>query len=70
MLIYIKKEELLKNQIELLLQIIFNPLLENGMFKEEYLNSEKGNLGIVIVDFVTKELAEAIYMRNVIWENY
>lgn len=32
----------------------------------EYLNSEKGNLGIVIVDFVTKELAEAIYMRNVI----
>lgn len=32
----------------------------------EHLKSEKGNLGIVIVDFVTKELAEAIYMRNVI----
>lgn len=41
-------EDLLKQSIEKLLEIIFNPLLENGKFKEEYVNSEKENLKQII----------------------
>ena len=36
-----------------------NPWLEN------YLKKEQGNLGIVITDFITYELSEIIYMRNI-----
>ncbi|MBR6033613.1 MAG: insulinase family protein [Clostridia bacterium] len=39
-----QKEELLKKQIELLLDIVFNPVLENGKFVEEYVTSEKENI--------------------------
>lgn len=39
-----QKEELLKEQIQLLLQIIFEPLVENEKFNEEYVNSEKENI--------------------------
>lgn len=39
-----EKEDLLKQSIDVLLEIIFNPLVENGMFKNEYLESEKVNL--------------------------
>lgn len=39
-----KKEELLKEQIQLLLEIILNPLLESGKFKKEYVISEKENI--------------------------
>lgn len=41
-------EEILKNAIHILLDIICNPLLENGKFKEEYLNVEKENLAKII----------------------
>lgn len=41
-------EDLLKQSIDKLLEIIFNPLLENGKFKEEYVNSEKENLKQII----------------------
>lgn len=41
-------EDLLKQSIEKILEIIFNPLLENGKFKEEYVNSEKENLKQII----------------------
>ena len=40
--------EELKNGIDLLLDIILNPLLENNGFKEEYVNSEKENLKKII----------------------
>lgn len=30
--------------IDLLFDIVFNPLVENGQFNEEYFESEKGNL--------------------------
>ncbi len=40
--------------------------LEINPWLIDYLNKEQGNLGIVIVDFLSKELAEAIYMRNLI----
>ena len=41
-------EDLLKQSIEKLLEIIFNPLLENAVFKEEYVESEKQNLKQII----------------------
>ena len=37
----ITDEDLLKESIDRLLEIIFNPVLENGKFKEEYVNNEK-----------------------------
>lgn len=39
-----EKEDLLSKSIDVLLEIILNPLVENNMFKTEYLNSEKNNL--------------------------
>ena len=37
-------ENMLKTSLENLLEIVFNPLLENDAFKEEYINQEKNNL--------------------------
>ncbi len=44
----LKDEEILKNTLHILLDIICNPLLENGKFKEEYLKVEKENLAKII----------------------
>ena len=44
----LNQEEILKNTIQILLDIIFNPLLENGYFKEEYLKLEKENLAKIM----------------------
>jgi len=38
----------LKTSIEKLLEIVFNPLVENGAFKEEYVNQEKQNVKRII----------------------
>lgn len=43
-----QKEDLLKKSIAKIIEIAFNPLTENGMFKEEYVNSEKENLKQII----------------------
>lgn len=43
-----KKENILKESIELLFDIVFNPLTENNRFKEEYILSEKQNLKQII----------------------
>lgn len=43
-----EKEELLKRSFDILFDIIFNPLIENGKFKEEYVISEKENLKQII----------------------
>ena len=37
-------ENMLKNSIEKLTEIVFNPYLEDGIFKEEYVNQEKENI--------------------------
>ncbi len=42
------QEEILKNAMHILLDIVFNPLLENGKFKEDYLKVEKENLAKII----------------------
>ena len=38
----------LQQSIELLLDIVFNPLTENNKFKEEYVNAEKNNIRLLI----------------------
>lgn len=43
-----KKEELLKQSINVLLDIVFNPNIENDEFNNEYLNQEKNNLEQII----------------------
>ena len=43
-----KDENMLKKSIEKLLEIAFNPLIENGKFKEEYVNQEKENIKRII----------------------
>ena len=40
--------DLLKDAISNILDIIFNPYLENGVFKKEYVNQEKQNLKSII----------------------
>ena len=37
-------ENMLKNSIEKLTEIVFNPYLDDGIFKEEYVNQEKENI--------------------------
>lgn len=37
-------ENMLKQTIEKLLEIVFNPFIENGKFKEEYVEQEKNNV--------------------------
>ena len=44
----LNQEEILKNVMNILLDIICNPLMENGNFKEEYLKVEKENLARII----------------------
>lgn len=41
-------ENMLKSSIEKLLEIVFNPLVENGAFKEEYVKQEKENVKRII----------------------
>jgi len=41
-------ENMLKTSIEKLLEIVFNPLTENGAFKEEYVKQEKENVKRII----------------------
>lgn len=43
-----EKEELTQKCMEIILDIVLNPLVENEGFKEEYVNSEKNNLKQII----------------------
>lgn len=43
-----EKENLSKKALELLLDIVFNPYIENDAFKEEYIKQEKENLKQII----------------------
>lgn len=43
-----EKNDILKNAINTILEITFNPLVENGAFKEEYVQTEKANLKQII----------------------
>ncbi len=39
-----QKEDILKKQMKLLFEMVFNPFTENGIFKKEYVDSEKENI--------------------------
>ena len=41
-------ENMIKNSIEKIFEIIFNPYLENGVFKKEYVEQEKENIKRII----------------------
>ena len=41
-------ENMLKTSCEKLLEIVFNPITENGVFKEEYIKQEKANIKRII----------------------
>jgi predicted Zn-dependent peptidase len=43
-----QKEEILKTEINMIFDIVFNPFIENGAFKEEYVLMEKENLKQII----------------------
>ena len=43
-----KKEKVLKESLNTLFDVIFNPLVENGKFNETYFNGEKENLRQII----------------------
>ena len=43
-----EKEELTKNSVNILLDIVFNPLIEKNGFKREYVESERENLKQII----------------------
>ena len=67
----LKTENLMKQAIDLLLEIVFNPLLENGKFKDEFLEGEKENLRNIIEakkdgkDFYAfNTCIEAMYGKN------
>lgn len=38
------EDDMLKTSFEKLTELVFNPYLENGIFKEEYVNQEKDNM--------------------------
>ncbi len=44
----LENDDLLKESINMTLDIVFNPLMKDGMFKEEFLEVEKNNLRRVI----------------------
>ena len=43
-----QKEDILSQSLNILFDIVFNPSLENGVFKQEYIDEEKQNLRIII----------------------
>lgn len=55
-----EKEELTKKSLELLLEIAFNPLIENEAFKNEYVEQEKENLRQIIEGKIDNKASYAL----------
>ena len=55
-----EKEELTKKCMDILFDIIFNPLIENNGFKDEYVESEKNNLKQIIESKIDNKRAYAL----------
>ena len=45
----LNNEQMLKQSLDLIFEIIFNPLIENSLFKEEYVKTEKENMKKLIL---------------------
>ena len=63
-----QKEDILNKSLNILFDIVFNPLLENGSFRQEYIDEEKQNLRIIIdgqkdnkVAYATQRCIEEMY---------
>ena len=56
----IEKENLLEESFKILFDIIFNPLVEKGKLKEEYVNGEKENLKQIIEGKIDNKGAYAL----------
>ena len=56
-----EKENLLQDGVDLLLEIVFNPLIENGTFKKEYVEQEKENLAKIIS---SRQDNKALYAKD------
>ncbi len=54
------KENMLKQGLDLLLDIILNPLLEDNKFKEEYVEAEKNNIKMLIESKIDSKDAYAL----------
>ena len=59
-----ENEEILKNSLEILLDIVCNPLLENGKFKQKYLDVEKENLAKMINSKIDDNIVAWIAKRR------
>lgn len=57
-------ENLLKQSIDKLLEIVFNPYVEDGKFKEEYVNQEKENIRQRIEGKIDNKAAYARFRCN------
>lgn len=57
---YVKDKDYIYNVLKLLKSIIFSPLVENGYFKESYLNQEKENLKTRIEGKINNKRSYAI----------
>lgn len=55
-----KKEDILTKALEVLLEIVFNPYLENGIFKEDYVKNEKEKIKQIIESKIDNKAAYAI----------
>lgn len=55
-----EKENLLQTSLDMLFDIVFNPLIENNAFKEEYVNGEKNNLKQIIEGKIDNKNAYAL----------
>lgn len=55
-----KKEEILTKALEVLLEIVFDPYLENGIFKAEYVKNEKEKIKQIIESKIDNKAAYAI----------
>ena len=56
-----EKENLLQDGVDLLLEIVFDPLIENGTFKKEYVEQEKENLAKIIS---SRQDNKALYAKD------
>jgi hypothetical protein len=62
-----KKVDILKESIETILDIIFNPIMENGLFKEEFAGKKlrfRGSSNQIIWKNVNGEFVEAEEIEN------
>lgn len=66
-----KQENILLKTVELLLDIVFNPLIENNAFKKEYVDMEKENIKQIIenkiedkAEYATNRCIEEMYKNE------